>query len=67
MATAVVLLIVFITVDLDRPHRSLITVPDRPLVETRASMDKLPAASGTRRQPGRAIAAQPAHTEQAWA
>jgi hypothetical protein len=45
VATVVVLLIVFITFDLDRPHRGFITVPDRPLVETRASMDRPPAAS----------------------
>jgi hypothetical protein len=47
VATVVVLLIVFITFDLDRPHRGLITVPDRPLVETRASMDPPPAATGS--------------------
>jgi hypothetical protein len=47
VATVVVLLIVFITFDLDRPHRGFITVPDRPLVDTRASMDQPPAATGS--------------------
>jgi len=46
VATVVVLLILFISFDLDRPHRGLITVPDRPLVEVRASMDQPPAAPG---------------------
>jgi hypothetical protein len=45
-ATVVVLLILFISFDLDRPHRGLITVPDRPLAEARASMDHPPAAAG---------------------
>lgn len=46
VATTVVLLILLISFDLDRPHRGLITVPDRPLAETRASMDLAPAAAG---------------------
>jgi hypothetical protein len=46
VATVVVLLILFISFDLDRPDRGLITVPDRPLVDVRASMDPPPAATG---------------------
>ncbi len=46
VATVVVFLILFISFDLDRPHRGLITVPDSPLVDARASMEKPPAASG---------------------
>lgn len=38
--TAVVLLvIVFVMFDLDRPHRGFVQVPDAPLVQLRASMD----------------------------
>jgi hypothetical protein len=44
VAASVVILILFISLDLDRPHRGLITVPDRPLVDARAAMDE-PAAS----------------------
>jgi len=44
VTAAVVLLILFISIDLDRPHRGLITVPDKPLVDARAAMDE-PAAS----------------------
>ena len=46
LAAGVVTLIIFISVDLDRPHRGLITVPDSPLVSTRAMMDLPPAAEG---------------------
>jgi hypothetical protein len=46
VATAVVLLILFISFDLDRPHRGLITVPDRPLAEARSAMDPPPAFDG---------------------
>jgi hypothetical protein len=46
VATVVVLLILLISYDLDRPNRGLITVPDRPLAETRAAMEQPPAASG---------------------
>lgn len=46
VATAVVLLILFVCFDLDRPHRGLITVPDTPLIDARASMDLPPAAHG---------------------
>jgi hypothetical protein len=44
VAAAVVLLILFISIDLDRPHRGLITVPDSALVSVRDSMDQPPAA-----------------------
>jgi hypothetical protein len=44
-AATLVILILFISVDLDRPHRGLITVPDAPLVAARRSMDPPPAAS----------------------
>jgi hypothetical protein len=46
VATIVVALILFISFDLDRPHRGLIQVPDTPLVATRATMDPPPAAGG---------------------
>ena len=46
VAATVVVVILFISVDLDRPHRGLITVPDQPLVTARADMDGPPAASG---------------------
>jgi len=46
VATVVVLLILLISFDLDRPNRGLITVPDRPLADARASMDAPPAAVG---------------------
>ena len=46
VAATVVILILFISLDLDRPHRGLITVPDRPLVVARDSMDQPPAARG---------------------
>jgi len=38
VAATVVILIVFISMDLDRPHRGLITVPDSALVGVRQSM-----------------------------
>ena len=46
IAGGVVVLILFISFDLDRPARGLITVPNAPLVAVRASMDEPPAASG---------------------
>jgi hypothetical protein len=46
VATTVVILIVFISFDLDRPHRGLITVPDKPLVGAREAMDEPAAATG---------------------
>jgi hypothetical protein len=43
-AGAVVVLILFISFDLDRPHRGLIQVPFGPLEDVRAAMDEPPAA-----------------------
>jgi hypothetical protein len=45
-AAAIVILILFISFDLDRPQRGLITVPFAALVDVRASMDAPPAATG---------------------
>jgi hypothetical protein len=45
VAAAVVILILFISFDLDRPHRGLITVPDAPLVDARESMEEPPASA----------------------
>jgi len=45
-AGAVVVLIMFVSFDLDRPQRGFITVPATPLVDVRASMDEPPAADG---------------------
>ena len=46
VAAVVVILILFISFDLDRPQRGLITVPYGPLVSVRESMDQPPAATG---------------------
>jgi hypothetical protein len=46
VATSVVILILFISFDLDRPHRGLITVPDSALVAAREAMNDPPAATG---------------------
>ncbi len=46
LAAVVVILILFVSFDLDRPARGLITVPDTPLVEVRGSMDLPPAFPG---------------------
>jgi hypothetical protein len=46
VAAAVVVLIVFISFDLDRPQRGLITVPEGPLVAARAAMNEPPADPG---------------------
>lgn len=43
-AGAVVVLILFISFDLDRPHRGLIQVPFGPLEDVRTGMDEPPAA-----------------------
>jgi hypothetical protein len=43
-AAGLVTLLLLVTFDLDRPTRGLITVPDAPLVATRASMTLPPAA-----------------------
>lgn len=45
-AAVLVTLLLLVTFDLDRPTRGLITVPDAPLVATRASMVPPPAAAG---------------------
>ena len=44
LAAAVVIVILFVSSDLDRPQRGLITVPYTALVEARAAMDPPPAA-----------------------
>ena len=46
VAITVVILILFISFDLDRPHRGLITVPDGALVAAREAMSQPPAATG---------------------
>ena len=46
VATTVVILILFISFDLDRPHRGLITVPSGALIAAREAMDEPPAATG---------------------
>jgi hypothetical protein len=45
VAASLVTLLLLITFDLDRPVRGLISVPDTPLVATRASMELPPAAA----------------------
>jgi hypothetical protein len=45
-AAALVTLLLLVTFDLDRPTRGLITVPDAPLAQLRASMILPPAAKG---------------------
>jgi hypothetical protein len=44
-AVAFVVLILFVSYDLDRPQRGLITVPFKVLVDARAAMDLPPAAT----------------------
>jgi hypothetical protein len=39
-----VIVILFVSFDLDRPERGFITVPSSPLVEARTEMDLPPAA-----------------------
>ena len=46
VAAGLEILILFISFDLDRPQRGLITVPFGPLVEVRHSMEFPPAATG---------------------
>jgi hypothetical protein len=50
VAASFVSVLLFITFDLDRPTRGLVTVPDTPLVALRASMS-LPPAAGAPRGP----------------
>jgi hypothetical protein len=45
LAAGLLTLILFVTFDLDRPTRGLITIPDAALVQLRASMELPPAAS----------------------
>ena len=45
LAAALVSFLLIVTFDLDRPRRGLITVPETPLTDLRASMDLPPAAS----------------------
>jgi hypothetical protein len=44
LAGALVTMMMYVTFDLDRPTKGLITVPDTPLVALRVSMDLPPAA-----------------------
>ena len=46
LAAALISVLLLITFDLDRPVRGLVTVPDTPLVDLRASMELPPAAEG---------------------
>jgi hypothetical protein len=48
VAASFVSVLLFITFDLDRPTRGLVTVPDTPLVALRASMSLPPAAEAPR-------------------
>jgi ABC-type multidrug transport system fused ATPase/permease subunit len=45
LAAGLLTLLLFVTFDLDRPTRGLITIPDAPLVQLRASMELPPAAN----------------------
>jgi hypothetical protein len=45
-AAVLITLLLLVTFDLDRPTRGLITVPDAPLAQVRASMILPPAANG---------------------
>ena len=44
LAAAFVSILLLITFDLDRPVRGFVQVPDKPLVDVRASMELPPAA-----------------------
>ena len=46
VSATLVFLILYISFDLDRPHRGFITVPDSALEQARASMELPPAAEG---------------------
>lgn len=48
LAALLVAMLLFVTFDLDRPTRGLITVPDTPLASLRQSMELPPAAQGPR-------------------
>ena len=45
LAASIIVLILFVSFDLDRPRRGLITVPDTPLAEVQAQIHEPPAAS----------------------
>ncbi len=45
LAAGLITLLLLVTFDLDRPTRGLIQVPDKPLIDLRASMELPPAAS----------------------
>jgi hypothetical protein len=45
LAGGLVTVMLLVIVDLDRPHRGMITVPDAPLVAVRESMNAPPTAS----------------------
>jgi hypothetical protein len=47
LAAGLVVVMLLVIFDLDRPHRGLITIPDGPLVAARQSMDGPPAAQGS--------------------
>ena len=47
LAALLVLFILFVSFDLDRPDRGLIRIPDAPLVDVRAVMNLPPAVSPT--------------------
>jgi len=44
LAAVVVVLILFVSFDLDRPRRGLITIPDTPLVDVRTLIERSPAS-----------------------
>ena len=46
LSAGLIVVILFVTVDLDRPRRGSITVPDGPLVDLLASMAEAPSATG---------------------
>ena len=46
LAAGLLAVMLLVIVDLDRPHRGLITIPDEPIVAARDSMNAPPAASG---------------------
>lgn len=48
LAAGLLTLLLYVTFDLDRPTRGLITIPDAPLVALRASMELPPAADAPR-------------------
>ena len=47
LAAGLVSVMLLVIVDLDRPRRGMITIPDDPIVAVRESMNLPPAASGS--------------------